>query len=277
MINVLRMQLYRLKKSKLFWAMFIVCAILPVLSALLIEGVYAILQKSLEGISDELALSFTADGGATTLAALGDYVNFASDPALLSLICSSIFLSGEFSGGAIRNMIIANKSRTQIFLSFLTVALIIGFSCFGVSYASALVSYGVGMGFEGVTVNQAINGCLTSLFLGLLTIALVQACVVMFLFCTRKTGATVAFPLLILIIAPSIVTTIVNLVVTVKIGIGQNVSLTALNWVPLYNVSLFDATAIDGALVGQIALYNAPLSALLAFFGWFALNKVDLK
>ena len=277
MLNVLQTQLFRLKKSKLFWAMFIVCAVLPVIGMIFTSAILDFFERMLEGMDSDVVATLRSEGGEMTLNAFGSLASLSSDAALFSAICSSIFLSGEFSGGAIRNMVIANKSRTQIFLSFLSIALIIGFSYLGVAYLSTLVCYGAAIGFGGVTVSDAISGCFVSLFLGVLSIALVQACVVMFLFCTRKTGATVAFPLLIIIIAPSIISTVVDLVTGMKILVGQEVSLTATNWIPIYNMSLFDAVDVDGALVGSIALYNVPLAALLAFFGWFAISKVDLK
>ena len=277
MLNVLNTQLYRLKKSKLFWAMLIVCAVLPIIGMIFTTALIEIVSHLLEGMEMDILGELRTDGGEMTLQALGGLFNLGSDAALFSAICSSIFLSGEFSGGAIRNMVLANKSRTQIFLSFLSIALIIGFSYLGVAYLSTLVCYGAVMGFSGVTVSNVISGCFTSLFLALLSIALVQSCVVLFLFSTRKTGATVAFPLLILIIAPSIITSIVDLVLGLRMLAGSSVSEAAMSWIPIYNMSLFNAAEIDGALVGKIALYNIPLAAIFAFFGWFAISRVDLK
>ena len=277
MLNVLNTQLYRLKKSKLFWALLIVCAVLPLISAIFTTAVIEIVSNAFGEEDVGLLEAFRGEGGEVTLSMLSGLVSLGSNPALFSLICSSIFLSGEFSGGAIRNMILANKSRTQIFLSFLSVALIIGFSYLGVSYVSTLLCFGVAMGFDGITVNAAVNGCMSTFFLGLLTIALVQACVCLFLFCTRKTGPTVAFPILIIILAPSIITTIVEIVVGVRALIGQSVSEISLSWIPLSNMDLFNASNVDGALVGKIVLYNLPLAALFATFGWLAISKADLK
>ena len=277
MLSVLNTQLFRLKKSKLFWAMIIVCAALPLLGVLLTSTIANAISSLMGEEGSEILQLLQGEGGYLTLMQLGSLTELGSDPALFSLIASSIFLSGEFTSGAIRNMVLANKNRTQIFLSFLCVALIIGFACFGASYVSTLLFYGVVIGFDGVTVAKALTGCFSTLFLGLLTIALVQACVCFFLFVTRKTGGTVAFPLLVIIFAPSVMNTIVNIVTIVKAMGGQTVSAAALSWVPLYNMSQFQAASIDGALIGKIVLYNAPLAALFAFFGWFALDKSDIK
>lgn len=277
MLNVLNTQLFRLKRSKLFWAMFTVCALLPVLGMIISSALIDFFQNAFGDDAAGMMEILQLEGGALTLSSLAQLTQLGSDPALFSLICTSIFLSGEFSGGSIRNMVLANKSRTQIFLSFFSVSLIIGFSYLGVSYVSTLLCYGTVIGFTGVAVADAVTGCITSLLLGLLTITLVQAVVCFFLFITRKTGATVAFPLLVIILAPSIANTIVDIVTIVKTVNGQVVTPAALGWVPLYNVSLFSASKVDGALVGKIILYNAPLAALFAFFGWFAISKADLK
>ena len=263
MLNVLQTQLYRLKKSKLFWALFI-------------EGVYDLMGNILDSEAAGMLDAMREEGGALTLSSLGKQISLGSDAMLFSIICSSIFLSGEFSGGAIRNMILANKSRTQIFLSFLSVSLIIGFSYLGVSYASTLLCYGALIGFGGVTVNQVFSGCFSTLFLALITVALAQSCVCLFLFFTRKTGPTVAFPIVLVIFAPSLISTIVDLVIGLKMLTGQEIPIQNMGWIPLYNMNLFDAANIDGGLVGKIALYNIPLAALLATLGWVA-SKKDMK
>ncbi|MCH5159850.1 MAG: ABC transporter permease [Clostridiales bacterium] len=276
MLNVLSTQLYRLKKSKLFWALFIVCAVLPFLGALFISGVTSILENNLSGENADLFAELMGKGGERTLSAISSLTSLSSDAALFSLICSSIFLSGEFSGGAIRNMVLANKSRTQIFLSFLSVALVIGFSYLGVSYVSTLLFYGAFIGFGGVTVSAAISSCFTSLFLGVLSIALVQSLVCLFVFSTRKTGPTVAFPILFILFVPSIITFIAELILQMKLFAGQTVSEASLSWVPLCNMTLFDANNVDGALVGKIALYNIPITVLFATLSWVA-SKKDMK
>ena len=276
MFNVLGAQLYRLKKSKLFWALFIVTAVLPILGMILMTGLMSILSDLFAEDGSILAL-IQMEGGELTLSSLGNMVSLSSDAALFSILCSSIFLSGEFSGGAIRNMVLANKSRTQIFLSFFSISLIIGFSYFGVSYLSTLACYGIIIGFEGVTAAQAVSGCFVSLFLGLLTIILAQSCVCLLLFGTRRTGATVAIPLLLLLFAPSIITTIVDIVVSLKAVVGQTVSSASLGWIPLYNMGMFNASHLDGGLIGKIILYNVPLAALLATLSWLSIKKCDLK
>lgn len=279
MLDVLNTQLYRLKRSKLFWWMFGVCGVLPLLGMLLTTGLFNFLGAMLDDAEMGLLEALRAEGGGVIiLSSLGGFSSLSSNPALFSVIASSIFLSGEFSDGPIRNMILANKSRTQIFLSFLSISLIIGFSCLAVAFVSSLTFYGIAFGFAGVTATEALNGIFSTLFLAMISVAFAQACVCMFLFVTRKTGGTVAFPILVIILLPSIVTGIVEMDIAMKALVGEvTVDVQALAWIPLYNVELFDAANVDGALVGKIALYNAPIAALFAFFGWLAISKADLK
>ena len=281
MLNVLQTQLYRLKQSKLFWALFIVVAVLPIVGMLITLLILFGLASAEGGVST-ITEMLKLEGGNYTVYTIGEMANINSDAVLFSIICSSIFLSGEFSGGSIRNMVLANKSRTQIFLSFLSVSLIIGFAYFGVEYLTTLASYGIVMGFGGVSVSKSLSICFASLFLGLIGIALAQSCVCMFLFTTRKTGPTVAFPILLIIFAPSVVATFVNIVAAVTSSLGQGVSEIVQSWIPLYNMVLYDnklsdTLSFDGALVGKIALYNIPLAAILATFSWLAISKADLK
>lgn len=277
MIDVLSTQLYRLKRSKLFWWMFGVCAVLPLIGMLFTTLLVGVLENVAQSEGVSIWEGLRMQGGMLTLTAISGFARLSSNPALFSVICSSIFLSGEFSGGAIRNMVLANKNRTQIFLSFFSISLIIGFSYLAVAFVSTITFYGMVLGFGGLTVSQTLGGIFATLFLAMISVAFAQACVCMFLFVTRKTGGTVAFPILVIILAPSIVATIVESVLATKLLTGQEIALESLSWVPLYNMQMFNAAEVDGAIVGQIVLYNVPIAALFAFFGWLAISKADLK
>lgn len=45
----------------------------------------------------------------------------------------------------------------------------------------------------------------------------------------------------------------------------------------LYNATIYDAGAIDGALVGKIALYYLLFTAVFTVSGYFSFEKADLK
>lgn len=276
MINILQTQFFRLKKSSLFWALFGVCAGLPLLGMLFIVMIVSLSNAFI----DEVNLWEAIRSGYSIASSFSGYADLTNLPSILALICSSVFLSREFSNGTVRNVILANKSRKALYLSYLSVAMIVGVSYFGVSFVATLIFEAPVLGFGQMTAGQAISSCVTSFALGLVSVAFVQTMICMFLFCTRKLAPTLACTLVICLFASGIISTLVVVVTTVKTivnGLEYQVNVNALGWIPLYNMTLYDAANIDGALVGKIMLYNIPLSALWGWLGWLSIKKADLK
>ena len=277
MINILQTELFRLKKSSLFWALLGVCAGLPLISLMLQLIVVIFTAMAFGGgeIGDLWALMHQTGATATMLTSLSGW---SSDPALFSVICSSIVLSKEFSGGTVRNMLLANKSRKQLFFSFALVALIIGVSYFAIAFVAILLMQGTMFGFGEMSATEAVTACFSSLALGLLSIVAVQSCVCMFLFATRKTGATVACSIVVCLFAPSIIYTLVEVAEAIRMLMDvPSMSEAALGWIPLYNMYLYDASSVNGALVGKIVLYQAMIIAFFGGMGWLGIRKRDLK
>ena len=48
-------------------------------------------------------------------------------------------------------------------------------------------------------------------------------------------------------------------------------------WIPLYNITFYNASNIDGTLVGKIVVWIVPLTVLFVFLGWNKFRKDDLK
>ena len=269
MINILQTEFFRLKKNVLFWSLMAVCAILPFVSVLL----------QLLGISliNNIGADVSYDFGEylkslnLPIVALSDLPNF-SDHALFALICTSIFLSAEFSGGTFRNALLANRSRTQLYFSYLIVSVTIGATYLGVAFVSTLLFNGAIFGFASMPAAKVIAACLIALVMGLFSMAFLQTMMCMFLFSARKLSVALACPLVICILAPSLLYTFVTLFT----GIGA-ISTVNSSWIPLYNINLLDLTHLDGALIGKILLYLIPLTALFGFVGWYSFQKADLK
>lgn len=276
MINILQTEFFRLKKSKLFWALFGVCAGLPVLSLLLELVVLASASMAFDEMSGYIWELFRQSN--LTASSLSALTTWGSNPALFSIICSSIVLSKEFSGGTVRNMLLANKSRQQLYWAYSIVALVIGASYFVASFVAVLLLQGSVFGFGSMTAGEAVTACFSSFALGALSTVAVQACVCMLLFASRKTGATLACSLVICLFAPSIVYTIVQVTEIVRIlWDAPMTSEAVLGWIPLYNMQLFDASNVDGALIGKIALYQVLITAFFGGMGWLGIRKTDLK
>ena len=271
MINILHTEFFRLKKNTLFWVLLGVCALLPLLSALLELAIFSGMSALENGVEYENmweVIRTSNLGGA----AISSIPNLSADLQLFGLICTSIFLCKEFSGGTFRNMILANHSRRDLYLSYMLMAVTIGACFLGVAFVSTLLFNGVIFGFGTMKVASIVSVCVLSLTLGLISVMFVQSMMCMFMFATRKLAVALACPLAISVFVPAFIFSFVNVA-----GQLELVSTKDMSWIPLYNINLLDLTAIDGALIGKILLYLLPLTALFGVLGWVAFRKADLK
>lgn len=125
MINVLRLEFFRLKKSKLFWILLGVTAVLPIITALVSSVILSIIDavtSSGAGMGN-LAEQFRSSVTTSILSSLG-MVGYGA--TLLPLITASVVLSKEFADGTMRNAILANKKRYELYFSYLIIALTVG-------------------------------------------------------------------------------------------------------------------------------------------------------
>ena len=272
MISILQAEFFRLKKSKTYWIIFIVNAALSILGCLLLLAVEAFFKALGEGSFLEiLGLSLSAT------AMLFEFAQFSTDSALLALICSAIFLSREFTQGTVRNAVLANKNRTQLFLSYYIVALVIGTSYFFTSFVLNLAMYGAVLGFGSETAAQSVNNVFIYFALGLCSVIFVQTCVCMFLFTTRRQSLTIILPILVCMLAPSLITSIIDLILSAATYAGNVISNQALECIPIYNMSTLNPNDPSGLNVGMIALYDLIFAGGLFAAGFFPFQKADLK
>lgn len=139
MDKLLKADLYRIVKSKLFLIICIITGALPILTVLLYKGV--------ELLSS--AVSDFADIGGLVLSGrqlIGESFILSSNMGLILPIFITIFVAMDISNGTLRNKIIAGRSRTAIYFSHLI---------------SACAVSGVL-----ILVNVAIFFCLTCLVFG---------------------------------------------------------------------------------------------------------------
>lgn len=275
MINIFRTEFFRLKHNKLFWVLFGVCGGLPVLGILLSVFITAFFGGMGMDVEVDVWVAMRLSNIPGQM--LAEFPSLMSDNAMLSLICASIFISAEFSFGTVRNMVLARRSRTEIYFSLLITAVIIAVAYLSVSFATTLLFSASIFGFGSMSVSNAFTAIITSFTLGIVSVIFVQSMMCMFLFCTRKLAPALALPLVICFFVPSVLVSIVQFVAVFK-SIGDELFMPDLSWVPLYNSSMFDFTSkVDGALVGKVLLYNIPLSALFITLGWVSFRKADLK
>ena len=269
MVNILQTEFFRLKKSRLFWVLFAVCAVLPLISVFLNVGISVSLTDTDMGVDYDIwELMKSAN---VTVAMLSSLPSL-SGQALYALICTSIFLSKEFSGGTFRNMLLANRSRRDVFLSFLLMAITIGATYMGVSFVSTLLFSGAIFGFGPMSAGEAVSACALAFAMGLVSVIFLQTLMCLFMFSTRKLAVALTCPLVLCIIVPAFLYSFIQ--AFAQFGL---ITVESTSWIPLYNLLLLDFTATDGALIGKILLYIVPLTVLFGVMGWVFFRKADLK
>lgn len=268
MKNIFQTLLFRLKKSTMFWVLFGACALLPLLEVGM--NLLAFFLYNAIGV-DEFTISWEAMKNGITIGAMSA-LPAISLHAMLAIICTSIFLSKEFMDGTFRNALLANRSRRELYLSYLLMAVTIGGIMFGVNYLSTLLLNGAFFGFGDMAAADAVTACFVSLGLGLISVIFLQTMMCMFLFGTRKLAVALACPLVIAMIAPSVLYSFIDVFARFHL-----IKPTDMSWVPLYNLNLLSLFTIDGALIGKILLYLVPLTVLFGCLGWVSFRKADLK
>lgn len=274
MTNILSTEFYRLKKSKMFWALFGVSTGLPILSMLLFIAFPPIINSfggEMEVDGWDLIRSLNIPS-----LMLNEYASLLHISGLFAVICTSIFLSRDFSYGTFRNVLLANYSRLQLYLSHLVIALVVGASFLGGSMLTTLVFNGSVFGFYQMNALQVFTAIATAFALGLVSVAFAQTLMCMFLFATRKLSVTLACTIVITTFLPEIMGIIVELYGILGLVLTDNVSLDY-TWIPFFNAQLLNVADIDGALVGKILLYNVPVTVFFGFMGWVGFRKKDLK
>lgn len=266
MTKLLQQQMYRLNRYKPFAVLLIIAAVAPAVTVAFWEALMSV-YESLTG-------SFVGDlfDGEITYSVLTGIANTGSISDLLAIICSALFLREEFSSGTIRNALISGKSRTATYFAYFFVSLIIGAIFKMAQFAVGVTACSAACGFGDVSFFTILTSCFITLVMGLITMCFAQSCVCMFVFVTKKTAPAVLLPLLVTYLLPSAITTIVTLLS--ELGM---VDISTLSWIPLFNMTLFDASVIDGVLVAKITMYVLPLSALLIYLGHAYFRKADIR
>ena len=270
MKEILKVELFRLKKSVAFWVCFGLCVGFPLLGFALTYGINLMFSEIAD--METLLQQYRTEGGAFLF--LTDYIPYASDCNILALICTTVVLCGEFRHGTVRNMILANKSRKQIYLAFFVMSLIVGTVYLLSSFTMTLTLFGTSFGFGNLAAPKAFTNVLLFLLMGITSMVCVQTMVCMFMFGTRKTSLTILFPLLITTLLPSFVAQISGAILAAvrNPSVVQKVGY----FIPFYNWEL-DILTPSGVNVGMILLYNVLFAAIFFVSSFFSFQKKDLK
>lgn len=270
MIDIIKVELYRIKKSKLFWVMFGLTVASPVLSVL----VYLLIAGA---VNIDGSIKFLLHNSGLTLNLVGDMAQILSDSAMWALIATAVIFSKEFVDGTMRNVLLANKSRTQLYFAYLLTSLGVSVTFLTAYFATTLIIAAPIFQFDALSATEALTACFCSFALGIVASMFVQSCMCMFMFGMRKQWAAIVLPLLICMFAPSIIQGVANLIISLKMLNGMNVSTNALRWIPFAVSTLYDAADIDGVVVGMNVLYMSIFTAVFVVSGYFTFKKADLK
>ena len=273
MIDIIKVEFYRLKKSTLFWVMLGVSAATPIITVLL--NVFLIAFMGMVDQSTNL-MEFLRDAGMTS-ALLQQMSTSLNDLSLWPLIATAVILSKEFTDGTMRNVILANKSRTELYFGYLITAMIVAVSYFVAFLAVTLIVIAPIFGFQDADAGKVVSAIFCSLGLGIIATAFIETCVCMFLFGVRKQWATILFPILIWY-APLMLINILVTVLTSLAEAGQIASVEFLRWIPFCNMQYnYNPLNPDGTVVGMHILYMAVFIAAFTCIGYFTFKKADLK
>jgi len=266
MKNTVSALMFRLKKSAMFWVLFILAVALPAINALFNNMSY-------KDFAGDLPISYL----------FIDMSSLGNNCALMTSVCLAVFLCAEFRAGTVRNALLSNKSRTQLFFSYAVVGLIIALTYTTLWLASSFAFNFALMG-KMLTIDTQFWYLIALAYCAaLVTLAIV----LFFLFATRNLALTIIIPLLITQIGISIITTVLQVLAQDN---SWNNSVVA--WIPVLNYTLVTPNALvmlvsifgggfeitvpaDATLA--VCLYSVLFTIIAGFVSWSIFRKADLK
>ncbi len=273
MTRLLKSDLLRVFKDKLFMISCIIAGAFAIISPLLYKGIFAFM-----GADEELLTMMGAMPTAKSM--LFQAFLPGGDLGLILPVLIIIALSKDFSYGTIRNKIIAGHSRVSIFLSLLITSIVVMCS---IMLSYALLTFGISLilfEYSYVAFSASELGyLLISILFELLVY--VTLCTIMCFFCVfmKNTGTSV-----VMYLATNFLVTIIGSIIMVAFAFadpekkGVYTILEILN-----NTNIFTSTLIGSGAsysfkdVAYILAPNLLFSALFILLGIVIFRKKDLK
>ncbi|MGN0354708.1 MAG: ABC transporter permease [Muricoprocola sp.] len=189
-MNMIKAEFYKLKKSSSFWICLLICAFFAALMP------FALQQAVASGEPDVQDLSLSAV----------EIIGYCLSSPTLSLVAAvfvSIFVSGEFHYGTMKNYISKGFRREHIFLSKFAVCAFAVTAMFGVFVPVIMISGTIFLGFDPHGVFQLANFVMVLLVSWLLFMAYVAVFVAVSTI-LRSNGAAIATNICIVSIFPTL-------------------------------------------------------------------------
>ena len=131
MKKLLRADLFRMFKSKMTLVLLILCAALPLLSALLMAGL-----RALAGLAGE---TLTEIGILSANTQIGGAYSLSTNVGLAIPVLAGTLVCTDFTNGTLRNKVVAGHERWKIYFSHLVVSMI-----FSVGFVTIYVLFTTG-------------------------------------------------------------------------------------------------------------------------------------
>ena len=202
MLNLIRSDIFKLRKAKYFWILLFINILLAVGTVYLLDFTYKLAGDSMEAqltqeqaALDDAGMNVSVEGiptGHDQLSASGQLLTFfAGNTTLLMSVLISLFVGSEFNNGTVKIIASRNYSRLKIYLSKLLVGILASILFTLVFVLAATLTATALWGFGDVSGSYAsqllLKGAL-ELLLGASYVSLF----VMFSFLIRQNGGSLA-------------------------------------------------------------------------------------
>ena len=135
MLNLIRSDLFKLRKARYFWVLLVINILLAVGTVCLLDFTYKLAGDSMEAqltqeqaALDDAGMNVSVEGiptGHNELSASSQMLTFfAGNTTLLMAVLISLFVGSEFNNGTVKIIASRNYSRLKIYLSKLLVGIL---------------------------------------------------------------------------------------------------------------------------------------------------------
>lgn len=268
MINILKSDFYKLIKSKILMICIIVVACIGVLQIVLLEVLFSMLMSVADG---RYAMHFQQIKTAMNLTGSGCLLQTGANDSFTPLIVVAVALVAmyEFSSGSIKNIVARGVNRNYIVISKWILSIFSAVAVYLVYQVVISITATIVTGFGDAGDNFILNFLLVEI-INIILVGVIASFTALICFLTRKTSLSVAIPLAISMLLPSVIE-VLNSIVQMAIH-WLDVRYV---WLPTFMLTtdkiIHTNTAFAVAGVGLLEIILFMMLAMLKF------NKSEIK
>lgn len=281
MLNLIKSDIYKLRKAKSFWICIIIAICLSAIMTYFIDFTYKMMNNiEAETLASEEMMQqngMNISVGNTPLnyddlnASSLLLTQFSSSAAILMAVFISLFVGGEFTYGTIKNLASKNYSRTKIYCSKLIVSIAASLFLTVLSVGSATLVGTALWGFGDVSSEMAGDLIVGSL-IELLLITAFASLFVMFSMLVRQNGGSLAvnictleFVSLFVMIGEMVIKKVFDKTVTLS------------NYLLSTNMNQIAMQELTGKQITRSILVAVVFLTATTAIGLYTFNKRDIK